>query len=92
MYRKKLSHLIMITGFILFGIFWLTQVPHYIEIDDTVNAAMAAFAFPLFLYFAYHEYLNIKWNEELIPTRFFAGVSFVSGMLYYIIENMSLKN
>jgi exosortase/archaeosortase family protein len=90
MYRKRTGHLIMVTGFILFGIFWLTQVPHFIEIDDTVNAAMAAFAFPLFLYFSYHEYLNYKWNEELIPTRFFAGVSFVAGMLYYIIEKVEI--
>jgi exosortase/archaeosortase family protein len=80
----------MVAGFILFGIFWLTQVPHFIEIDDTVNAGMAALAFPLFLYFAYHEYLNHKWKEELIPTRFFAGVSFVSGMLYYIIEKVEI--
>ena len=80
----------MVAGFILFGIFWLTQVPHFIEIDDTVNAAMAGLAFPLFLYFSYHEYLNYQWDEELNPTRFFAGVSFVAGMFYFIIEKVEI--
>jgi len=80
----------MVAGFILFGIFWLTQIPHFIEIDDSVNAVMAGGAFPLFLYFAYHEYLNYQWNEELNPTRFFAGVSFVAGMLYFVIEKVEI--
>ncbi len=51
---------------------------------------MAALAMPLFLYFAYHEYLNYKWDENLIPLRFLAGAAFVAGMFYYIIEKVEI--
>ena len=72
----------------VFGVYWITQVPHFIEIEDTVNAAFAALAMPLFIYFAYHEYLSYKWNENLLPLRFLAGASFVAGMLYFIITTI----
>ncbi|MCK5559950.1 MAG: archaeosortase A [Thermoplasmata archaeon] len=89
-YRKRISHLILIGGWIIFGIYWLTQIPHFIEIEDTVNATLAALGMPLFLYFAYHEYLSYKWDENLIPLRFIAGAVFVAGMFYYIIEKVEV--
>lgn len=89
-YRKRISHLILIGGWIILGIYWLTQIPHFTEIEDTVNAALAALGMPLFLYFAYHEYLSYKWDENLIPLRFIAGAVFVAGMFYYIIEKVEV--
>jgi archaeosortase A (PGF-CTERM-specific) len=84
--KHKVSHVFLMIGWVTFGLFWLTQVPHFLEIGDTFNALFCLFGFILFLYFTYHEALNFKWNEYLYPLNYIAGVAAVSGLFYYIIE------
>jgi exosortase/archaeosortase family protein len=76
----------MIAGWILFGIFWLTQIPYFFEINDNFNAIFCLLGFILFSYFAFHEYLNYKWNEYVVSLNYIAGIVSVGGLFYYFIE------
>ena len=78
--------MILIIGWISFGIYWLTQIPHFLQIGDSFNALFCLLGFFLFIYFAYHESLNIRWNEYLYSLNYIAGIVAVGGLFYYAIE------
>ncbi|WP_455391828.1 archaeosortase A [[Eubacterium] cellulosolvens] len=85
---RRPSHLILILGWVLFGVFWLLQVPHFIELGDSFNAVFCFLGFVLFLYFSFHEVLNVRWNEYLYSLNYIAGVSAVAGIFYYLFERV----
>jgi exosortase/archaeosortase family protein len=85
---KKSSHIYLIIGWVLFGIFWLTQMPYFLSIGDTFNAVFCLLGFILFVYFAYHESLNYKWNEYLFPLNYIAGIAATGGLFYYLFERI----
>ncbi len=86
--NKKSSHLILVVGWVLFGIFWLTQIPHFMAIRDSFNAILCFLGFVLFLYFSYHEILNFRWDENVYSLNYIAGVAAVAGLVYYLIERI----
>ena len=86
--KRRQSHFILIIGWISFGLFWLLQIPHFLAIDDIFNATFCLLGFILFLYFTYHEILNIKWNEYLYSLNYIAGVTAVAGIVYYLVEKV----
>ncbi len=84
--KRKLSHIVLLFGWILFGLFWLTQIPHFLEIGDNFNAMFCVLGFILFLYFAFHESLSYIWDEYIFSLNYIAGIVAVGGLFYYIIE------
>jgi exosortase/archaeosortase len=86
--KRKEAHIILIFGWVVFGIFWLLQVPHFIEIDDFFNASFCFLGFVLFLYFTYHEILNLRWSEYVYSLNYIAGVIAVAGLFYYLFERV----
>jgi len=86
--KRREAHIILLLGWILFGIFWLTQIPHFFEIGDDFNAIFSFMGFVLFSYFAYHELLNYNWKEYLFSLNYIAGIVAVGGLFYYSIEKI----
>lgn len=86
--KRRESHLVLIFGWVIFGAYWLTQIPHFLYIDDVFNAIFCGLGFLLFIYFAYHEILNYKWDEYLLSLNYIAGIVAVGGLFYYMIEKI----
>ncbi|MFW6375590.1 MAG: archaeosortase A [Thermoplasmatota archaeon] len=81
-------HKFRMLGFSLIGIFWVSEVPYYLHLDDYVNAGMALLALPLFVYFAYHEYLSKKWDEDPEVMRFLAGGISIASLIYFGVQRI----
>lgn len=81
-------HKLRMIGFSFIGIFWVGEVPYYIHINDYVNAGLAFFALPLFVYFAYHEYLSKKWDEDPEVMRFLAGGISIASLIYFGVQRI----
>ena len=86
--KRRESHIVIVFGWLLFGVYWLTQIPHFYLIGDMFNAILCLLGFILFMYFAYHEILNFKWNENIFSLNYIAGVVAVGGLFYYLIEKI----
>lgn len=85
-WKDRRTHLFGTVGWILFGIFWWTQLPGYVDHSDTFNSFVALFALPVFAFLGYHEYLSYKWDDEYRPLRFVAGATFVAATIYFLVE------
>ena len=94
---KKKANIFAIFGWVIFGIYWLTYVPYYIDILDYVNAGFCGVALPFFVYLGYHEYLSYKWNDDLKENdqnlkslNFMAGAAFFAGTIYFLIDTIPI--
>lgn len=90
LYKKKEKHFIRISGWILFGVYWLFQAETFIKIHDYVNAFFSYLALPFFLYISYNEYLSYKWKEEHRGLKFLAGTTFIAGGVYFIVDKFAI--
>jgi len=86
--KDRITHIVRALGFILFGLFWLSQVPHYLSIGDVVNAGFTGVGLPFFAYLAWHERLSYKRDEEHRGLKFVAGMSFLAGVVYYMVARV----
>jgi len=82
------KHLHRSAGYILFGLFWIGEVPGYLEINDYFNAALTFLALPVFIYLAYHEYLSKKWDEDPEVMRFLAGGISIASIVYFSVHRI----
>ncbi len=85
---EREKHLFRISGYVLLGIFWVGEVPHYLGINDYFNAGLTFIALPLFAYFAYNEYLSKKWEEDPEVMRFLAGGISIASLIYFGIHRI----
>jgi len=88
--KGRPSHLIIASGEILFGIYWLLQVDHFLNTGDVVNAGFSFIGMPFFCFLAFHELLCWKWEEEIVSLRWIAGTSFLGGILYFTVVESTL--
>jgi len=86
-YKK---HQFRMLGFALLGVFWVTEAPYFISISDYVNALLCIITLPLFLYFAYNEYLSKKWDEDPEVMRFLAGGISIGMLIYFGVQRMPI--
>ena len=80
---------IKIAGWIIFAFFWSTS-PNYLYLSeggDIVNAVICIIGVYLLVYIAYHEWLSIKSNEEIRCLNWFAGATFIAGIIYFIFDS-----
>jgi len=85
---KYKKHHFRVLGYGLLGIFWFFQAPYFISISDYVNAAFTLLGLPLFLYFAYNEYLSYDWGEDPEVMRFLASSISVSMLIYFGVQRV----
>jgi len=88
--REYKKHVFRILGFGLLGIFWLTLAPYYFGIKDYFNLMLVVGGLPVFLYFAYHEYLSKKWNEDPDEMKFLAGSASIGTFIYFGIQRIPI--
>ncbi|MEF8874332.1 MAG: archaeosortase A [Candidatus Thermoplasmatota archaeon] len=88
--REYKKHSFRMLGFALLGIFWLTLAPYYIGIRDYFNLLLVVGGLPVFLYFAYHEYISKKWNEDPEEMRFLAGAASIGTLIYFGIQRIPI--
>jgi len=84
-YRK---HLFRSLGFVILGVFWITLAPNYIGSRDYFNLVLVSGALPVFLYFAYHEYLSLRWDEDPAEMKFLAGTTSIAMISYFGIQRI----
>lgn len=77
-----------LAGWLALGLYWWTQVEHFVLIRDPVNALFCAAALPFFGYLAYHEYLSARWNRAYPALRWVAGMTVVAGGIYFAVERV----
>jgi archaeosortase A (PGF-CTERM-specific) len=90
--EKTTSSKIKIIGWLAFAFFWATS-PNYLyqsEGGDIVNAVISIFGVYLLIYIAYHEWLSIKKNEHFSCLNWFAGASFIAGIIYFTIDSSAV--
>lgn len=66
-------------GWILIGIYWLTQVSEYLDISDYINAFLCTAAFPFFTLLAYKE-ISMGRDGDGIGAEGSEGLRFLSGI------------
>ncbi len=86
--RSEGSHVSFAAGWIVFGVFWFLHVWDYANQEDLLNALGAAVALPVFLFFAYHEWLSYKWKEDYEPLRFLGGAAFFASAIYFAFARL----
>ncbi len=84
--RDRRGHAVTAAGWVLLAIYWLSQIPVFLGKEEVVNAIYAVLAQPFFLFLAYHERLNMKWDEDFSSLRFMAGMAAIAGSMYFIIH------
>ncbi|MFO8109022.1 MAG: archaeosortase A [Thermoplasmata archaeon] len=85
---KWQKHHLRVLGYLLLGLFWVAQSPHFFSMGDVVNAGLCLIALPLFSYFAYQEVLSHRWAEDPGLMRFLAASVSVSMLIYYGIQRV----
>lgn len=84
------KHIHRAVGYVLFGIFWVAEVPAYLKINDYFNAFFTFVALPALIYVAYHEYLSKKWDEDPEVMRFLAGGVSIASLVYFGVHRIPL--
>jgi len=79
---------ITLTGFLAVGQDWLHSwpIPTRFPVPDIINAGFTGVAFPFFAYLGYQEYLSYRWDKDDESLKFIAGLSFIAGMTYFLID------
>ncbi len=90
--NKKIKHVILCYGWLLFSIYWATQpeILYYKGEGDIVNAIFCIAGVYFLSYISYHEWLSYKRDENLASLNFLAGASFFAGILYFVFEKVDL--
>ncbi len=90
--KEQISNKIKIMGWMIFAFFWSTQpmILYLSEDGDIFNAIVCIIGVYVLSYFAYHEWLSLKRNENIECLNWIAGASCISGIIYYVIERTSL--
>ncbi|HEX9816450.1 MAG TPA: archaeosortase A, partial [Candidatus Thermoplasmatota archaeon] len=84
------AHVVRAFGFVLFGFYWATQAMklYASENGDFVNAIFAMFAVFFFNYFAYHELVSYKRNEDPRALQWLAGTAFITTGVYFLTHKI----
>jgi len=78
-------------GWFLLGVYWLTQIPDYLDISDYINAMICTAAFPFFTFIAYkeismHSNGNGTGSEGSEGLRFLSRITIITLTGYTIIS------
>jgi archaeosortase A (PGF-CTERM-specific) len=90
--NKDISHKIKILGWAAFAAYWSTQINtlYYSENGDVFNVSLCIIGIFALFYFAYHEWLSMKKNEEVGCLNWAVGAAAIAGIVYFGIEKTPL--
>ncbi len=90
--NKDIGHKIKILGWTAFATYWSTQINtlYYSENGDVFNASLCIVGIFALFYFAYHEWLSMKKNEEVGCLNWAVGAAAIAGIVYFGIEKTPL--
>jgi len=93
-HKSVRKHFILFLGWFIFALYWATQPEflYYKEDGDIVNAVFCIVGVYFLSYIAYHEYLSHKRGETLRSLQFLAGVTFFSGMIYFLFQKIDVAS
>jgi len=80
------SHLFFSIGWLIFGIYWPSLIPGYLEIGDYVNALFCSLAIPFFLYISLNEIHLYSKRKRVKGMETIALGSFIAALTYFLIE------
>ncbi|HLE96016.1 MAG TPA: archaeosortase A [Candidatus Thermoplasmatota archaeon] len=83
LHKGRASHVLRGAGWLSFGAYWPFQAGHYFEINDPVNAWFTILGPGILVYFAWHERMSWKWQEDPPALRWLAGTTFVAASVYF---------
>jgi len=87
--NRKTAKKIKIIGWSIFAFFWATS-PNYLyqsEGGDIVNAVLCIIGVYLLVYIAYQEWLSLKCKEDIKCLNWFAGATFLAGIIYFTFDS-----
>jgi archaeosortase A (PGF-CTERM-specific) len=85
-WKGRNAHLIRIPGLFLFAIHWLLWTLEYALVQGNYfNAVFTILAVGFFIFLIYQEFLDYTWKEETYSLKWFTGVIFFGGIVYYLI-------
>ncbi|UCD12902.1 MAG: archaeosortase A [Thermoplasmatales archaeon] len=87
--EKRTGGKIKILGWLVFAFFWATS-PNYLYLSeggDIVNAVLCILGVYLLVYIAYHEWLSLSRGETVSCLNWFAGATFLAGIIYFTIDS-----
>ncbi|MDY6985101.1 MAG: archaeosortase A [Candidatus Thermoplasmatota archaeon] len=80
------AHLSFSIGWLLFGIYWSSLIPGYLEINDYFNAVFCSLAIPFFLYISLNEIHLYSRGKRVKGMETVALGSFIAALTYFLIE------
>lgn len=85
--HTKISKVLRAAGWIVFAFYWSTQINtlYYYEFGDLINASLCSVGVYLLVYFAYKDL-----TAEAVCITWLAGVAGLSGMIYFLMEYISM--
>ncbi len=86
-WKRKEQHLLRGVGFVLFGIYWLSRIPHFLGSGDTVNAVFSLLGCPFYIYLGLHAYRAPRCKDER-ALHFMAVTTFAAAFPYFLIAQM----
>ena len=86
LYDDRVKHRFRTAGWVFMALYWPTEAPHFLAIEDYVNAFFCFIALPIFLYLAVQEEVSFRTGEEHPGLDFMAGAAFIAGLPYFIID------
>jgi len=91
LYDRKEGHLLTIFGWQAFGIYWILEVPNYINLHpgDPTNVILYAPALALFTVFSVYEYRAFKGGPSRRSLKFIAGLTFIGAGVYFLFAKVS---
>ncbi len=86
--ERLIAKKLRIIGWIVFSFYWATQpnTLYYAEQQDIFNASLVIIGIYVLHYFAYHDWLSIKNNNDIHSLRWIAGASALAGLIYFTID------
>ena len=90
--RGRFTPLIRGGGMFLFGLFWITQIPAFLNghEPDIVNAIMSLLGVFFFLFISYHFLMDFLWKEDTRSLKWVMRTAFITGGAYLAFENVQI--
>jgi archaeosortase A (PGF-CTERM-specific) len=88
--KDNKCHLFRMAGLLIFGIYWVTQVPHFLEMNDYANAVIAEFGLVFYIYLSFQEYLSYKWEEDNASLKFMVGTSLFAVLPFMLFSHIPM--
>ncbi len=89
-WKDNKCHLFRLAGFIVFGVYWVLQVPHFMVQLDYANAIIAELGLVFYIYLAYQEFISHAWEEDNASLKFMTGTSLFAVLPFMVFSHIPI--